>query len=49
MRWKQADVFRFNPDHPIFGCNRLGHSVDENGDCRHCDYNAEDDEVIKEP
>jgi hypothetical protein len=32
------------PIHPdaLFGCNRLGHAWDDNGDCRHCDANQDD-------
>lgn len=34
--------YPIDPDAPIFGCNRLGHSWDEHGDCRYCPANEED-------
>lgn len=34
--------YLIDPDNPLWGCNRLGHSWDEDGDCRHCSANLED-------
>ena len=33
--------FPIDPDN-LLGCNRIGHSWDENGDCRHCPLNQDD-------
>jgi hypothetical protein len=38
--------FPIEPDH-LMGCDRLGHSWDEYGDCRHCPANQDDDAFRK--
>lgn len=40
-----GDHFPIHPD-SLFGCNNLGHSWDDHGDCRHCPANI-DDEYMK--
>jgi hypothetical protein len=37
-----AAYYPIDPDAPMFGCNRLGHSWDTHGDCRHCPASMED-------